>query len=35
MKTLLFPFAAALVLAACSPSKIEFQIDNRPTRRWR
>jgi hypothetical protein len=28
MKTLLFPFAAALALAACSPSKIEFQIDN-------
>ena len=28
MKTLLFPFVAALALAACSPSKIEFQIDN-------
>ncbi|MET0549067.1 MAG: hypothetical protein ABW002_07350 [Xanthomonas sp.] len=28
MKTLLFPFAAALALAACSSSKVDFQIDN-------
>ncbi|MCW0402600.1 hypothetical protein [Xanthomonas sacchari] len=28
MKTVLFPFAAALALAACSSSKVDFQIDN-------